>query len=429
MSEPEAASLRAVADRTPNAPEGIPLAGIRVLDLTQVVSGPFCTAMLANMGADVVKLEPPGRGDEMRSIGRYTGRQDHEDYFNASNYNKKSIALNLKDPTERSVGQALAGRADVLVENFSPGTARRLGMGWNDLHPVNPRLVYCSLSGFGQTGPYSNRLAMDPIIQAISGVMSVTGQADGGPVQIGAPLADVIAGMCAAYAILGALYAVAHDDKGRHIDVSMQAAMVAALGPRMGETLQAGISPKRLGNQNPMRAPSDVYITSDGAHFFIMVQNDRHWAPFCRAMNCPHWIDDSRFAGSAVRVVNRDTLNDMVARQFAKVEAADVIPRLEAERVPFALVNDYAEALADPQIAHRGQIHTLDHPTSGKIRVVGQPWIMSGPEPQISPPPILDQHKAEVLRAWLGWDTQELDRFGKDTSRADSTASVSSKRA
>ena len=397
----------------PNAPEAIPLAGIRVLDLTQVVSGPYCTTMLANMGADVVKLEPPGRGDEMRSIGRYAGRRDHEDYFNASNYNKRSIALNLKDSTERSVGQALAGRADVLVENFSPGTAGRLGMGWDDLHPLNPRLVYCSVSGFGQTGPYSNRLALDPIIQAISGVMSVTGQADGGPVQIGAPLADVIAGMFAAYAVLGALYAARRDGKGRYLDVSMQAAMVAALGPRMGETLQAGISPRRLGNQNPMRAPSDVYLTSDGMHLFIMVQNDRHWAPFCRALDRVDWIDDSRFAGSAARVVNRDTLNDMIARRFAEVEAADVIPRLEAERVPFAHVNDYAEALADPQIAHRGQIHTLDHPASGKIRVVGRPWIQSGPEPEpsISSPPTLDQHKAEVLRAWLDWDADRIARF------------------
>ena len=411
---PAAGSLRAVADRAPDAPEGSPLAGIRVLDLTQVVSGPFCTAMLANMGAEVVKLEPPGRGDEMRWIGRYAGRRDHEDYFNASNYNKKSIALNLKDPSGRSVGQALAGRADVLVENFSPGTAGRLGMGWDDLHPANPRLVYCSLSGFGQTGPYRNRLAMDPIIQAISGVMSVTGQADGGPVQIGMPLADVIAGMFAAYAVLGALYAVGRDGKGRYLDVSMQAAMVAALGPRMGETLQAGISPRRLGNQNPMRAPSDVYLTSDSVHLFIMVQNDRHWAPFCRALDRPDWIDDSRFAGSEARVVNRDTLNDMVARRFAEVEAADVIPRLEAERVPFSHVNDYAEALADPQIAHRGQIHSLDHPVSGKIRVVGPPWILSGPEPPISPPPTLDQHKTEVLGAWLDWDADRIARFLAD---------------
>ena len=398
---------RATAERDAVAP----LDGIRVLDLTQVLAGPFCTTMLANLGAEVVKLEPPGRGDDLRSIGRYRGREQHEDYFNASNYSKKSVALDLKDPAQRAAAQELATKADAVVENFAPGTAGRLGMGWDDLHPLNPRLVYCSVSGFGQTGPYSNRLGMDPIIQAISGVMSVTGDADGRPMMIGAPLADVIAGMFAGYAVVGALYGVKRDGQGRHIDASMQAALVAALGPRLGESLQAGISPSRLGNQNPMRAPSDVYLTKDGVNLFVMVQNDRIWEPFCRAMDCPEWLKDSRFSPNKARVEHRDVLNTLVAERFAEWQAADIIPRLKAERVPFAPVNDYAEALADPQLAHRGFVQAVDHPTSDRIRVVGAPWIMTGPPIALTPPPLLGQHTSEVLADWLGWEAERIERL------------------
>ena len=388
-----------------------PLSGIRILDLTQVVAGPFCTMMLANLGAEVVKLEPAGRGDEMRSVGRYRGREDHEDYFHASNYSKKSIGLNLKDPEQRSVGQALAARANAVVENYAPGTAARLGMGWEDLRPLNERLVYCSISGFGQSGVYGNRVAMDPIIQAVSGVMSVTGFPDGGPVMIGAPLADVISGMFAAYAVLGALYGVRDDGKGRYVDVAMQASMLAALSPRMGESLQAGISPVRLGNQNPMRVPSDVYPTKDGVELFVMVQNQRVWEPLCRALGCPEWNEDPRFESNALRVKNRDVINRLVAGRIAELPSADVMASMEAERVPFARVNDYARALTDPQVVHRGQIRTVEHPTSGRIRVIGPPWVMSGVTCTPDAPPLLDQHRAEVLLEWLEWDEATIARF------------------
>lgn len=388
-----------------------PLSGIRVLDLTQVVAGPFCTVMLSNLGAEVVKLEPAGRGDEMRSIGRYRAREDHEDYFHASNYGKKSIALDLKDTEQRSVGQMLAARADAVVENYAPGTAARLGMGWDDLRPLNARLVYCSISGFGQSGIYGNRVAMDPIIQAVSGIMSVTGFPDGRPVMIGAPLADVISGMFAAYAILGALYGVREDGRGRYIDVAMQASMLAALSPRMGESLQAGTAPVRLGNQNPMRVPSDVYPTKDGVELFVMVQNQRVWEPLCRALGRPEWHEDPRFESNALRVRNRDAINRLVADRIAEMPSAELMPRMEAERVPFARVNDYAQALADPQVAHRGQIRTVEHPTSGRIRVVGPPWVMSGASDTPHAPPLLDQHRVEVLRDWLEWDEAAIARF------------------
>jgi len=229
------------------------LENVRVLDLTRVVAGPHATTMLADMGADVVKLEEPIIGDDLRGR-KYKGRSpQHEDYFNANNRSKRSITLNLKDPEERLIGQDLAAKADVVIENFAPGTVDKLGIGWEVVRKKNPRVIYCSISGFGQTGPYRNRLALDPVIQAVSGVMSVTGYDGQEPLMIGAPLCDVVAGMYAAFAIVCALPDAVRTGIGRYIDVSMQEAMLAVLGPRLGETLQAGDNPPRLGNANALR--------------------------------------------------------------------------------------------------------------------------------------------------------------------------------
>ena len=252
---------------------------------------------------------------------------------------------------------------------------------------------------------------MDPVIQAISGVMSVTGQPDDTPLMIGAPLADVISGMFAAYTIVGALHAVATDGCGRYIDLSMQAAMIATMGPRMGEALQAGISPKPLGNQNPMRVPSDVYFTRDRVPIFVMVQNDRLWVPFCRAIGKREWISDSRFVDNVTRVRHRTLINDLVKTRMGELDSAGAIEALEREGVPFARVYNYAEALADPQVTDRGLVRELDHPRSGRIRVVGPPWIISDHYVELSPPPTLGQHTADVLQSWLGWDAERSARF------------------
>lgn len=385
-----------------------PLAGLRVLDLTQVVAGPYCTLMLADMGAEVVKIERPGHGDDLRRTVPYKGREGHHDYFNALNRSKKSIALDLKHEAQRALALRLAGRTDVMVENFAPGTAHRLGLGWEDVNKLNPRLVYCSLSGFGQTGPYRNRLALDPIIQAVTGVMSVTGEPDREPIMVGAPLADVIAGMFAACAIVSTLHVVKRDGVGQYVDLSMQDAMLAALGVRMGETLQAGIPPGRLGNENPLRVPANTYETADGLWLAIMVQHEGQWAPFCRALGREQWIEDPRFRTMALRVKHRKEVNKLVARRLAEQPAEHWMQRFEAERIPYALVNDYAQALADPQVAHRGLVRTLDHPVSGRIKVVGPPWIMSVTRTEMAPPPALGQHTAEVLRDWLGMAAEEI---------------------
>ncbi len=390
---------------------GPPLAGKRVLDLTQVVAGPFCTTMLADLGAEVVKVERPGVGDDTRRVQRYEGREDHEDYFNASNRCKKSVELDLKDPAHLEAGRALAARADVVAENFAPGTAARLGMAWDDLRPLNPRLVYCSISGFGQDGPHRDRLALDTMTQAAAGLMSVTGFPDGDPVIMGAPLADVIAGMFAAYAVLGALHSVARGGGGQYIDVSMQDCLIAALGPRMGEALQAGRSSGRMGNENPIRVPSDTYRTRDGRFVNVTVVNERHWPPFCRAVGREEWIDDPRFADMPSRIRRRAELKEPLVARFAEETLDYWISRLDAARVPYAPVNDYVQALADPQVAHRGLVRAVEHPRSGAVNVIGPPWISTLPSPPVTPPPVLGQHTKEVLRTWLGWDSGAVAEF------------------
>jgi crotonobetainyl-CoA:carnitine CoA-transferase CaiB-like acyl-CoA transferase len=380
----------------------LPLAGIRVIDLTQVVAGPYCTLMLADMGAEVVKIERPGHGDDLRRTMPYQGREGHEDYFNALNRSKKSVALNLKDKAHQALALRLIERADVLVENFAPGTTARLGLGWDVARNANPRLIYCSLSGFGQNGPYAHRPAMDPIIQAMTGIMSVTGFPDSEPAMIGVPLADVISGMFAAYAIVNALRLVTPGGGGQYIDLSMQDAMLAALGIRMGETLQAGTSPTRLGNENPLRVPANTYRTGDGLYIAIIVHNEEQWRPFCEALEKREWFGHPRFRTMPLRVQHRVELNALIAERFAEHDSEHWKVRFEEHHLSYGFVNDYARALADPQIAYRGLIRELDHPRSRTIKVIGPPWQMSATQTQMTPPPVLGQHTDEVLKNWLG---------------------------
>ncbi len=386
----------------------LPLAGVRVVDFTQVVAGPYSTMMLADMGAEIVKIERAGHGDDLRRTVPYRGREDHQDYFNALNRSKKSVALNLKDEKHRAVALKLMERADVVVENFSPGTVDRLGVGWEAARKLNPKLVYCSLSGFGQTGPYSKRLALDPIIQAVSGVMSVTGFPDGQPTMVGAPLADVIAGMFAAYSIVNALRLVTAHGGGQYIDLSMQDALLASVGTRMGETLQAGIAPPRLGNENPLRVPANTYRTADDRYVAVMVHDQGQWKPFCEALDAVEWVDDPHFATMPLRLRHRREMNELVARRISRNDSSYWVARLEEYRIPYALVNDYAQALQDPQVAHRGLLREVVHPTSGKIRVVGPPWRMSATQTEVKSPPLLGEHTAEVLQDWLGMREEDL---------------------
>lgn len=387
-----------------------PLAGKRVLDFTHVISGPYCAMLLADMGADVVKVERREVGDDLRTVGRYPGRrQTDEDYFYMMNRRKRSIALDLKDPDDRDVAVELADRADVVVQNFAPGTAERLGIG-PELRTRNPKLVYCAISGFGQSGPLRDRLALDPIIQSMSGVMSVTGRPDGEPLQIGAPIADVVAGMFGAYSIVSALLQVERGGDGAFIDVSMLESMIAVLGPRMGEALQAQHQPPRHGNENPMRVPAGLFECGDGRPINFIVQNQAYWAPFCRALDREEWIDDPRFDSMVKRVENRDAINALVRERLGDEPAAVWMERLLAQRVPCGPYHDYLTALNDPHVRERGLVIEVEHPRSGPIELVGPPWMGSLEAPALTPPPLLDEHADEIVADWLGRGPAEVSR-------------------
>ena len=389
----------------PDAAPGLPaLHGVRVLDLTQVIAGPFCTQMLADAGAEVVKIEPPGRGDDLRTTERYRGRAAHdEDYFYTLNRRKQSVVLDLKDAAQRATAQALAARADVLVQNFAPGTAERLGMGYADLSRRNPRLIYCAISGFGQTGPYADRPAMDPIIQGMCGLMSVTGEPDGQPLGVGMPISDSITGLFAAFAIVNALHAARRDGRGTYLDVAMLDAMLSILSPRMGEALQAGLAAGRFGNENPVRVPTGMFVCGDGQYLNLVVQSDRQWPAFCRALGREEWVDDPRFATMGQRLRNRDELRGTVAERLLDEPAEEWTRRLLAEKVPAGPVLDYLQAVADPQVRHRGLIVEVDHPRSGPIKLIGLPWHdTAATPPPLTPPPLLGEHTQAVIDAWLG---------------------------
>lgn len=389
--------------------ENLPLQGVKVFDLTRVIAGPFCSMMLADLGADVIKIEEPKHGDELRWVGRYKGRAQYdEDYFYASNRSKRSVALDLKNPSHFEVAKELIQKSDILVENFSPGVMDRLGLGWETVSSWNPKLIYCSISGFGQQGPYRNRLALDPIIQAISGIMSVTGEPDGPPTQVGAPIADVLSGMFGAYSVVSALYAARESGRGRYIDISMQDALLAVLGPRMGESLQAGLNPARQGNGNPMRVPANTYRAADGKYIAIIVQNDNHWPNFCKAINRIDLLEDDEYKTMVGRVKHRGTLDRLVSEEFLKLDSSTWEKILHDNRVPYALVNSYVDALQDKQVKHRGVVREVEHPVSGKIRVVGPPWVMADTSLEPTAPPLLGQHTNEVLVDWLGYGSEKL---------------------
>lgn len=359
--------------------------------------------MLADMGADVVKVERPGVGDDLRHIGRYPGREDHEDYFYASNRRKRSIALDLRKPEDLELAYKLAEKADVVVQNYGPKTAQKLGISAEPMRARNPRLVYCAMSGFGQSGPLRDRLAMDSIIQAHSGIMSVTGEPDGEPLMVGAPIADVVSGMYAAYAIVCSLMEARRTRIGVTLDMSMLESMIAVIGPRMGESLQGHHQPPRRGNENPMRVPAGTYEASDGKHIAIMSHDQSQWPRLCRALGHLEWIDDPRFATLPQRVENREELHSLVANVIrSEGTSQDWDARFAAERVPFAPVNDYHDALTNPHITERGLVIEVEHPKSGPIKLVGPPWKTSVPHPPLRPPPILGQDLPEVLHEWLG---------------------------
>jgi crotonobetainyl-CoA:carnitine CoA-transferase CaiB-like acyl-CoA transferase len=377
------------------------LDGYRVLDLSRILSGPYCTMVLADFGAEVVKVERPGSGDDTRAWGPPFVAGESA-YYLSINRNKRSITVDLGQEPGREIIYALARDSDVVIENFRPGTADRIGVGYERLRQENPRLVYCSISGFGQEGPYRDRPGYDALAQAMSGMMSITGEPDGPPTKHGMSIADIGAGMWAALAIVSALLARERTGQGQYIDISLLDTQISWLTYTAGSYFATGENPDRYGSAHPSIVPYQPFATADG-YLMLAVGNDRLWQQFCEVADRPELATQPGYATSAERVVNRDTVVAVVEEIMRQRTTAEWMHVLEEAGIPAGPINSVVQALTDPHVLARQMIVTLDHATAGAVSMTGNPAKFSATPGEIrSAPPLLGQHTDELLRS-LGY--------------------------
>jgi len=382
-------------------PDGpAPLAGIKVLDLTRVVSGPFCTMLLGDLGADVVKVEEPGSGDESRRYGP-PFENGESSYFLSVNRNKRSITLDLKSAEGHVTTLALAGQADVVVENFRPGVLDRLGLGWERLREANPNLVLCSISGFGSEGGDARRPGYDLILQGEAGLMDITGFPGGPPTKVGTSMADLVTGLYASQAVLAALRRRDATGHGGRVEVSMLDALASMLTFNAGIYFATGESPTRRGNVHATISPYETFEAADG-WINIAAANDKFWHLFCAAAGTEPLKDDPRFLTAPLRAVNRDALIELLAPTVRARSQSHWMGVLSAAGVPCGLIRTVGEVCDAPQLVERGMVGTVEHPAAGPVRYIASPARFDGrPLPQAAPPPMLGQHGGDVLRDWL----------------------------
>ena len=399
----------AMTDTQPRGADGA-LAGLTVLDLTRVLSGPYCTMMLADMGARVIKVERPGGGDDTRAWGP-PFQSGESAYFLSVNRNKESVTLDLKHPDGRRVLDALIDRADVLAENFRPGALDRMGLSYADLSRRRPDLVYCSISGFGQSGPRRREPGYDAVMQGEGGLMSITGAEDGPAYRLGVAIVDVVSGMFAAYGVAVALLARERTGRGQLVDVGMLDAAAAVLTYQAGSYFATGRAPGRLGNRHPSIAPYESLEAADG-ELVVAAGNDQLWRALCGVLGLGALADDPRFRTNADRVAARGALRPLLVERLRTRPVADWLTQLKAAGVPCGGVRDLEQVFSDPQIVERAMVVALDHPIAGAIRQLGVPVKLSGtPGAVRTPPPALGQHTDAVLRGDLGIDPEEIARL------------------
>ncbi len=395
-----------------------PLANIRVLDLTRVLAGPWCTQNLADLGADVIKVERPGSGDDTRGWGPpYLKDQQGTDtteaaYYLSANRNKRSLALDFTTEAGREVILALAAKADIVVENYKVGGLKKYGLDYDSLKQINPRLIYCSITGFGQTGPYATRPGYDYIIQGMGGLMSITGEHDdlpgGGPQKAGVAVSDLMTGMYASVAILAALNERHSSGLGQYIDMALLDCQVAMLANQNLNYMTSGQVPKRAGNAHQNLVPYQVFEVEDG-HLILAVGNDTQFASFCRLINMPELAQDDRYRKNAGRVVNRDTLIPLLVTVMKTRKRDAWLADLEANNIPAGPINTIDQVYADPQVVARQMKLQLPHPAAGTMPMTASPMRFSDTPIQYrNAPPMLGQHSEDILRQELGWSDEQI---------------------
>jgi crotonobetainyl-CoA:carnitine CoA-transferase CaiB-like acyl-CoA transferase len=394
-----------------------PLAKIRVLDLSRVLAGPWAGQNLADLGAEVIKVERPQSGDDSRAFGppwvKDAGGRDTKDsaYFTAANRGKKSVTVNIAHPAGQAIVRELARVSDVLIENYKFGDLARYKLGYDDLKALNPRLIYCSVTGFGQTGPWRDRPGYDFMIQGMGGMMSVTGEPDGEPQRAGVPVADIITGMYASIAICAALAHRAHSGQGQHLDLALLDSQIALLAYQNTNYFATGAPPGRIGNLHPNIVPYQPFRTADG-EVIIACGNDNLYRKLCEAAGCLELAEDPRFATNGKRVENRVELTRLLREIFARRSTREWLQLLEAAGVPNGPINDVAQVFEEPQVRARGVRVELDHAVAGKLPTVASPMRFSAtPLEYRAPPPLLGEHTDEVLSGLLGKDAPEIARL------------------
>lgn len=393
------------------------LAGLRVLDLSRILAGPWATQVLADLGAEVIKIERPGEGDDTRGWGPpFVVGDDEADlfsaYYLAANRGKKSVGIDLTSREGREIVASLAKSCDVVVENFKVGGLKRLGLDYEALSAVNPRLIYCSISGFGQTGPYKDKPGYDLLVQAMGGLMSITGAPDGEPMKVGVAVADILTGLYAVVAILAALNERRSSDKGQHIDLALLDVQIATLANQGMNFLASGKAPPRHGNAHPNIVPYQAFATSDG-HIVVAVGNDAQFARFVAILELPQLSNDPRFRKNADRVRNRVELLDMIGSRIRTFRKLDLLSRLEAELIPAGPINEMHEVFADPHVEARGLVVEQNLSVSGPAtKLIGNPIRFSRtPIRYRHAPPRLGAHTVEIIRDELEMSQPELDRL------------------
>ena len=389
-----------------------PLAGLKVLDLSRVLAGPFVTQLLGDLGAEILKIETPGHGDDTRTFPPFVGGESH--YFIALNRQKKSLVIDLKEPRGAQLLRDLVAKSDVLVENFRPGVMQRLGLDYEKLAQINPRLIYCAVSGFGLSGPLRDKPSFDIVTQAMSGMLSVNGAAGTPPVKLGVPLGDLTGGIFGSIGILAALHERHATGRGRIVDISLHDGMLAMLGYLSQLYFLTGRDPQPVGTSHPSVVPYGSFPASDG-QIIIACLTQGFWGRLCAALEHPEWTDDARFNSTVLRLLNRIEVDRMIGAVTLTRTVAEWAERLTAADVPNAPVLGVAAALNHPHSVAREMVVEAVHPRAGPMRMVGRPIKFPGAsQPPLEPSPVLGQHTREVLRRELGLNDAALDRLAQD---------------